>query len=614
MNVLQMSISAGLLILAIIILRALSINRLPKKMFVALWGIAILRLLIPFTITLQYKTTNLFTAIPGQVNDLVQKSAAYIPTNAVPAAGAGIETVSAAVKQIPLFQIIWMIGMLICFLYFLFAYIKEYRKLREAIPINGNEYLNEWVNEVHLERKIIIMGSDRITTPVTYGIFSPKIVLPQIMDLTDVTALKYVLEHELVHIKRLDNLWKSISLVTLCIHWFNPLVWILYLLFGRDLELSCDEKVIAISGSEQRQAYALTLISLAEKKSGSSFLHSGFGKNAIKERIVAIMKYKKATIISFMCVIILLAAAAIFVFASPDKKTESAGKLDTEKNTEFQKKTSVSQTDKADSAKQSESITSGTAAGQKAETETSETETSETQTSESAPTIKKTETEKQNQAPKEVPANNSYIFPDSSTAILSDDTIRRETMAQLERARNEIFARHGRIFKEPSISDYFNSQAWYVPSVEPENFDAQVTLNEFEQTNLQKIMSVEEENKELTNNNGFIGVLGSYNNGSSGRLVSLEITAITADAISFQLGINNTDDPSDSFLYEGSTGTIIHDTHAEAEVQGGGFTIALDWSSPGTVTISCIGGTVPDNISVINNQVTLWNSRYMHTS
>lgn len=151
------------------------------------------------------------------------------------------------------------------------------------------------MKEKQLKRKVVILLSDRVNTPVTYGIFSPKIILPRTMDLTDHKALRFVLEHELVHIKCHDNLWKIVALAALCIHWFNPIVWIMQILFNRDLELTCDEKVITSVGAEQRQEYALTLINLAGNKSGISFLHSSFGKNVIKERIVSIMKYKKTS-------------------------------------------------------------------------------------------------------------------------------------------------------------------------------------------------------------------------------------------------------------------------------------------------------------------------------
>ena len=223
------------------------------------------------------------------------------------------------------------------------AYYRDYRKLREALPIKHNIFLNHWMKEKQLERKIVIQLSDRVNTPVTYGIFSPKIILPRTMDLTDHKALRFVLEHEFVHIKCHDNLWKIVALAALCIHWFNPIVWIMQILFNRDLELSCDEKVITSVGAEKRQEYALTLINLAGNKSGISFLHSSFGKNVIKERIVSIMKYKKTSMISFICVIVLITAVSVFWFISPDNDQIPASASENDKHTEEAQTTSDSQ-------------------------------------------------------------------------------------------------------------------------------------------------------------------------------------------------------------------------------------------------------------------------------
>lgn len=344
MNVLQLSISGGLLIIGIMVVRALSINRISKKFFVLLWDIVLLRLLLPFTVTFQFITTNLFTSVPKQIDQVIQQrvsdlpvikgaSAAYIP------AGTGVSQQ----ENIPVFQIIWLSGLIALSLFFIIAYYRDYRKLREALPIKHNIFLNHWMKEKQLKRKVVILLSDRVNTPVTYGMFSPKIILPRTMDLTDHKALRFVLEHELVHIKCHDNLWKIVALAALCIHWFNPIVWIMQILFNRDLELSCDEKVITSVGAEQRQEYALTLINLAGNKSGISFLHSSFGKNVIKERIVSIMKYKKTSIISIICVIVLITAVSVFWFISPGNDQIPASASKNDKHTEEAQTTSDSQ-------------------------------------------------------------------------------------------------------------------------------------------------------------------------------------------------------------------------------------------------------------------------------
>ncbi|WP_394917547.1 M56 family metallopeptidase [uncultured Robinsoniella sp.] len=344
MNVLQLSISGGLLIIGIMVVRALSINRISKKFFVLLWDIVLLRLLFPFTVTFQFITTNLFTSVPKQIDQVIQQRVADLPiikgtSGTYLPAGAGVSQQ----ENIPVFQIIWLSGLIALSLFFIIAYYRDYRKLREALPIKHNIFLDHWMKEKQLKRKVVILLSDRVNTPVTYGIFSPKIILPRTMDLTDHKALKFVLEHELVHIKCHDNLWKIVALAALCIHWFNPVVWIMQILFNRDLELSCDEKVITSVGAEQRQEYALTLINLAGNKSGISFLHSSFGKNVIKERIVSIMKYKKTSIISIICVIVLITAVSVFWFISPGNDQIPASASKNDKHTEEAQTTSDSQ-------------------------------------------------------------------------------------------------------------------------------------------------------------------------------------------------------------------------------------------------------------------------------
>lgn len=190
--------------------------------------------------------------------------------------------------------------------------------MQSALPVTKEteDYLKSVVT---IPKRTKLLVSDRISTPLTFGIFSPKIIFPKILKSSDSKEIKYVLTHEMIHIRRFDNLWKIIMLMAVSIHWFNPLVWIMYILFNRDIELSCDEKVIALLGETTKKEYAMALINLAEKQYHWSFFSNGFGKNAIQERIVAIMKFKKATYISAGCAVLLLAGATT-VFAQNDSK------------------------------------------------------------------------------------------------------------------------------------------------------------------------------------------------------------------------------------------------------------------------------------------------------
>lgn len=327
MNVFQMSISAGILILLIISLRFLTIHKLRKNLFVVLWKVVLLRLLLPITIPMKFSLASFFTMLSDK-NEVVtsRQNIASFPYMEVASGSEVITSVSTYDhKEIPLFFILWLVGAILLLSFFSFTYIRVFKKMQEALPVKDIDFINRWLLRYSRNRKLKILSSDRISTPIAFGIVVPKIILPKIMNISDTSQLECALTHELVHIKRYDNLWKILSVIALCIHWFNPLVWIMYLLFNRDLELSCDEKVIAILGENEKQNYALALIHLAEQKTGIYMLYNGFGNNAIKERISAVMKYRKVSVLGIgFSVILILASANVFAVAKTSENTKSS--------------------------------------------------------------------------------------------------------------------------------------------------------------------------------------------------------------------------------------------------------------------------------------------------
>lgn len=168
------------------------------------------------------------------------------------------------------------------------------------------------------------MVSDRITTPLAYGLLHPKIILPKSMDFSNQQQINYILTHELVHIKSFDILWKVIMILCLCFHWFNPMVWVMYIIMNRDIELACDEKVIKIYGETTKSDYALALINMAEERNKFNPLYSGFSRNSIEERIVSIMKLKKVTILNIAFAFILVIGTTA-VFATTANATRKNG-------------------------------------------------------------------------------------------------------------------------------------------------------------------------------------------------------------------------------------------------------------------------------------------------
>lgn len=206
-----------------------------------------------------------------------------------------------------LLPLLWALGALLLIIFFTALYIREYRRLREAIPLSG-EQAHCLRATASISERTRLLVSDRIGTPFVFGIIRPKIILPAFLLTEKSGRLKFVLAHEAVHVRRRDNLWKIIMLLAACLHWFNPLVWVMYLLFNRDMELSCDEKVLSLFGEGAKKEYARALVALAEKQSRWQLFSYGFGKSAIRERIEAIMKFRKATALSTLCAVLLLGA------------------------------------------------------------------------------------------------------------------------------------------------------------------------------------------------------------------------------------------------------------------------------------------------------------------
>jgi beta-lactamase regulating signal transducer with metallopeptidase domain len=140
--------------------------------------------------------------------------------------------------------------LLACALFFLVTHLRCRKVYKTALPVD-NEFMRQWLSEHPTKRRVQIRQSDKIATPLTYGVFRPVILLPKTTDWTDETRLRYILTHEFTHIRRFDTLTKLALAAAVCVHWFNPLVWVMYILANRDNELSCDETVSGHSGKHK---------------------------------------------------------------------------------------------------------------------------------------------------------------------------------------------------------------------------------------------------------------------------------------------------------------------------------------------------------------------------
>ena len=315
-----MSLTAGVLILAIVVIRALALNRLPKSTFLLLWGVALVRLLLPFSFP-----SNLIS-IPNLIGGLLRRVPVPPVTGGKPPIGALSIELSAALPlpEAPAVQtapatLLWFFGFLVLALVFTAIAFRDHWELRTASPVT-DDFCAQWLMEHQLARRLVILQSDRIATPIAIGLFRPRILLPAQMKRDD-TVLLYVLTHEYYHIKRFDLLWKTLLVAALCLHWFNPMVWFMFLLVNRDLEISCDELVLRHFGAEARINYAYSLINMAEQRKSFHPLYNGFSKNAAEERITAIMKYKKTSILA-LSLTVLMVTCAFSVFAQTPEPPE----------------------------------------------------------------------------------------------------------------------------------------------------------------------------------------------------------------------------------------------------------------------------------------------------
>lgn len=333
----QMTVSGAVLILLIVLLRGIALKRLPKSIFPVLWGIALSRLLLPVVIPSAYSIYSLpvwkqtaaglqssYEAMQNPVDEENRERTGG-PENTEEQKRTGkteniderkdtdirrrgqtepenIRTEQNSREQPERFGMepwrmetllpVWCAGMSACMLFFVTTYLRALFLFRTSLPVR-KAGVERWLLEHKQRRRISVRQSDRVMTPLTYGIFRPVILLPKQTDWQNEEGLAYILLHEYVHICRMDTVTKLLAVSALCVHWFNPFVWVMYVLLNRDLELSCDEKVVRLSGGTQKAAYARVLIDMAARQSGLMPLGSHFGQNVVEERIDAIMKWKK---------------------------------------------------------------------------------------------------------------------------------------------------------------------------------------------------------------------------------------------------------------------------------------------------------------------------------
>lgn len=320
MTLWQMSLSGAVLIAAAALLRLAVPCLLPRRAVVLLWGLVLLRLLTPLTIPRPAPMAGIVPeSLPlSEVGEAAWTLLSHRPYEELSG------QVTAAVSP---WLLLWAAGVLLCGAGVAVLYGRELRKLSTAMPVRS-DVVDRWMAEHAGRKNIAVRQSDRVSTPLTYGSFHPVIIFPREMDLEDEEAVSYVLLHESIHIHRRDGALKLMAASALCIHWFNPMVWLMVGLISRDVELACDEAVVRTVGTEHRRDYARTLIRLEEQRSGLGSLSNGFCGSAMEERIRLIMKTKQNTIRSAgMGIVVLLVLAAVFFTSAATERMPVVNRL-----------------------------------------------------------------------------------------------------------------------------------------------------------------------------------------------------------------------------------------------------------------------------------------------
>lgn len=314
MNLIQLSISGSAAILFALSIRIVFFRYLPKNTFFTLWIVAAFRLLLPVSISLP-------AYIPLRQTVFTQESIPLSIGKAVPT----LLTQRSHQDLFPLLSALWLAGVLLLAVYFLRAYWRGMRIFRFSLPDQTSE-VQIWLTEHPLHRPLAVRRCDRISSPLTYGILRPVILLPKGWTGT-AQSLNYVLTHEYVHVRRFDAAFKLLFAAALCLHWFNPLVWILYRMGNRDMELSCDAGVLKRMGNHTRAEYAHTLLDSEEVRSSFSTVYSYFRQNSITERIESIMKYKKSSSAAVILALTLVVGATAAFASAPTQIPQDAPAL-----------------------------------------------------------------------------------------------------------------------------------------------------------------------------------------------------------------------------------------------------------------------------------------------
>lgn len=312
LRLVNLSITAGWLVLAILLVR-LCFRKLPKAAACGLWGLAALRLVLPFSLQSVLSlipsretipATVLTDAVPhiesgvpffnNRVNDYFVQRAAQTAAPAVAPAPPGL-TVTGVLS------VVWLVGLCAMLLYAILSTVLLRRRARASIRLRGGIFL-----------------CDEIRTPFVFGVIRPRIYLPSSLP---EAQMPLVLAHEEAHLARRDHLWKPLGFLLLSVYWFHPLLWVAFFLFCRDLELACDARVARRMPSLDRAAYSQALLDCGSGRRLYLTMPLAFGEVGIRQRVRAVLSYKKPTLWVLIGAIVLSSVLAVCFLTDPKERS-----------------------------------------------------------------------------------------------------------------------------------------------------------------------------------------------------------------------------------------------------------------------------------------------------
>jgi beta-lactamase regulating signal transducer with metallopeptidase domain len=339
--IIKLTVSGSVMVLAVLLLRFIFKAKLPRAFIVFMWFLAFAAFVIPVSLPVPSFVNDIGSRLPtasvskaNGASQRVSQSAAsqYIENDLTSAATLNSDKTKAhpAVRRVTGLNLYLVAAItygcvtVVLMALFTVLYIVTVKRFRSVQLIDDSDMFKGLREKAGLRRSVPLGLSGNTGVPVTAGVFHPKIILPADFDLRKEELTSHIYMHELIHIRRRDNAASLITLYIVCVHWFNPLAWLAYLLLCRDLELACDSAAVKLFGLQERAQYAQSLIAMAgKKKEIRPMFLTAFGKYDIKERVTNVMRTQGLTAKAIaVCALSLLLVGTLFCAVSCTKTAQ----------------------------------------------------------------------------------------------------------------------------------------------------------------------------------------------------------------------------------------------------------------------------------------------------